>query len=80
MTETFYRTGRNNVDSTRFGGLICESDFCTNFNGKPSFKRHYLYKGSEIADRIIRDWKFDMQCKRNIESNKSRNKKEVKGE
>ena len=80
MTEIFYKTGRNNIDPTRFGGLIYNSDFCTNFNGKPSFKKHYLYKGSEIADRIMADRAFDMKCKRNIENNKSRNKKDPKGE
>ena len=36
--------------------------------------------GSEIARRIMSDRKFDMQCKRNIENNKSRNKKDAKGE
>lgn len=74
MTETFYRTGNYNTDPTRFGGLICYSDFNTDFRGKDNTN------GSEIARRIMSDRKFDMQCKRNIENNKSRNKKEVKGE
>lgn len=74
MTETFYRTGNYN-DPTRFGGLIYYSDFNTNFRNEDNTK-----KGSEIARRIMSDRKFDMQCKRNIENNKSRNKKEEKGE
>lgn len=73
MTETFYRTGNYN-DPTRFGGIIYYSDFNTDFGGKDNTN------GSEIARRIMSDRKFDMQCKRNIENNKSRNKKEEKGE
>ena len=80
MTETFYRTGNYNTDPTRFGGIIYESDFCTNFNSKAEFKGHQYTKGSKIANRIVEDWVFDMKCKRNIENNKSRNKKEEKGE
>ena len=74
MTETFYKTGRNNIDPTRFGGIIYYSDFNTDFRGKDNTN------GSEIARRIMADRAFDMKCKRNIENNKSRNKKEVKGE
>ena len=74
MTETFYKTGNYNTDPTRFGGLIYYSDFNTDFRGKDNMN------GSEIARRIISDWVFDMECKCNIENNKSRNKKEVKGE
>lgn len=74
MAETFYRTGNYNTDPTRFGGLIHYSDFNTDFRGKDNTN------GSEIARRIMSDRKFDMQCKRNIENNKSRNKKEEKGE
>lgn len=73
MTETFYRTGNYN-DPTRFGGIIYYSDFNTDFRGKDNTN------GSEIARRIISDWGFDMRCKRNIENNKSRNKKKEKGE
>ena len=74
MTRNYYRTGNCNTDPTRFGGIIYYSDFNTDFRGKDNIN------GSEIARRIMSDRKFDMQCKRNIENNKSRNKKEVKGE
>ena len=74
MTETFYKTGNYNTDPTKFGGVIYYSDFNTDFRGKDNTN------GSEIARRIISDWVFDMECKHNIENNKSRNKKEVKGE
>ena len=74
MTETFYKTENYNTDPTRFGGIIYYSDFNTDFRGKDNTN------GSEIAKRIISDWVFDMECKCNIENNKSRNKKEVKGE
>ena len=52
---------------------IVEQDW-TDFRGKDNTN------GSEIARRIMSDRKFDMQCKRNIENNKTRNKKESKGE
>ena len=74
MTRNYYRTGNYNTDQTRIGGIIYYSDFNTDFRGKDNTN------GSEIARRIMSDRKFDMQCKRNIENNKSRNKKEVKGE
>lgn len=74
MTETFYKTGNYNTDPTRFGGIIYYSDFNTDFREKDNTN------GSEIARRIMSDRKFDMQCKRNIENNKTRNKKESKGE
>lgn len=73
MTETFYRTENRNTDPTRFGGLIYYSDFNTNFRNEDNTN------GSEIARRIMSDRKFDMQCKRNIENNKSR-KQKPKGE
>ena len=74
MTRNYYRTENYNTDTTRFGGIIYYSDFNTDFRGKENTN------GSEIARRIMSDRKFDMQCKRNIENNKTRNKKESKGE
>ena len=74
MTREFYKTGNYNTDPTRFGGVIYCSDFNTDFRGKENTN------GSEIARRIMSDRKFDMQCKRNIENNKTKNKKESKGE
>lgn len=39
-----------------FGGTICQSDFCTDYEGT----RH-------IADRIASDWRFNRRCQKNIE-------------
>lgn len=44
-----------------FGGCVYPSDF----------DRHTLI--SEIADRIVTDWKFDNECRKNIIS-RDRNK------
>lgn len=52
MNEEFFTMDNHNT----FGGLINNSDFCTDYEGTRS-----------IADRIITDWKFDMRCKKNIE-------------
>ena len=60
-TQTHYMTPSNYVDYTHFGGIICDSDFCTDYKGTRN-----------IANRIISDWKFDEQCRKNI---KIRNKK-----
>ena len=61
MPEEFYRTGNYETDHTTFGGLICYSDFCTDYRGKDE-------KKSPIADRIMSDWKFDEQCRKNIKN------------
>lgn len=65
MTK-FYGTKRSQADYTRFGGLIYNSDYNTDYRGKNNAK------GSPIASRIIADEKFDIQCKRNIEIFKKR--------
>lgn len=44
---------------TTFGGVIFPSDFCTDYEGTRN-----------IAGRIMSDWKFDAQCKKNRENNK----------
>lgn len=46
-----------------FGGIICESDYNTEYRGQNS-------KQSSIATRIVAAWKFDYQCKQNINSRK----------
>lgn len=56
MTEEFYRTGSYSADHTTFGGKIWDSDY----DGYNSM--------TDIASRIISDWKFDEQCKRDIEN------------
>lgn len=55
---TLYRT-----DPTKFGGLICLSDFNT------EHRRKNHAGGSPIAARIQRDQKFDLQCRKNKENN-----------
>ena len=62
MTETFYKTEIYRVDHSTFGGVICPSDFNTDYRGKPNTN------GSTVAKRIASDKKFDMQCRKNISS------------
>ena len=51
MTRTTtYGTETHNT----FGGNICASDFCTDYEGTRN-----------IAERIASDWRFDEQCKKN---------------
>ena len=54
MPETFFRTGNYKESHTTYGGIICFSDFNTN------------YTNGNIAARIANDKKFDEQCKKNI--------------
>ena len=56
-----YTTRINNVDHRTFGGIIEESDFVTDFSGKPR-------KSSSITNRITRDWSFDRQCIKDAEN------------
>jgi len=73
MTETFYRTGTHKIDNSTFGGVICFSDFNTNYRGKENIG------GSFIASRIVADWKFDKKCRENRESNNiSKNRRRSK--
>lgn len=55
MTKNQYESGTHNYHNT-FGGIIYSSDFNTDYRGKDN--KH----GSAIADRIIRDRKFDRSC------------------
>lgn len=59
MTEKFNKYGIREVDHTKFGGIICESDFYTSYRGKDNAH------GSSIASRIVVDQKFDEQCRKN---------------
>lgn len=59
MTKEFYRTGSYNTDHSTFRGRLYNYDF----DGYTSM--------TDIAARIVSDWKFDNQCKKNTE-NKSR--------
>ncbi len=67
MRTNHYTTSSNYADHTRFGGIICASDFCTDYEGTRN-----------IASRIASDWKFDNACKKNIE-NKNRKNNYKKG-
>ena len=55
MTKTNYITNIQKGNHSTFGGNIYFSDFDTN------------HANGNIANRIVQDWAFDMQCKRNIE-------------
>ncbi len=65
MKHQFYDIRINMTDHRRFGGLIHESDFCTNF------KKEGNRNGSSIAQRIESDLRFDEQCKRNMKIRKN---------
>ena len=70
MTRNYYTTRNYEINHTTFGGIINFSDFCTDHNRSE--------KSKSMAERIISDWKFDKQCKKNIE-NRDRNKNYNKG-
>lgn len=57
MKNRNYYTSSNYTDHSTFGGLIYESDFNTE------------YCNGNIASRILSDWRFDEQCRKNMESN-----------
>ena len=52
--RNYYATPSNYADHSTFGGIICASDFCTDYEGTRN-----------IANRIASDWKFDECCKKN---------------
>lgn len=56
------------ADHSKFGGIIYPSDFNTDYRGNSKSN------SSTIAQRIARDWIFDMQCRKNLE-NRNRNKR-----
>lgn len=56
MNKTVTIESRNHKYANTYGGYIFASDFCTDYEGTRN-----------IAERIINDWKFDKQCKKNIE-------------
>lgn len=60
-TQTHYTIPNNCAEHTRFGGLICNYDFCTDYK-----------ETRNIASRITSDWKFDEQCKKNIKIRKGK--------
>lgn len=68
MTETFYKTGSYKVGHTTYGGELSLFDF----EGKYTMKA--------MADKIIRDFAFDEQCRKNIEFRKRQKNDINKGE
>lgn len=66
--RNYYATSSNYADHTRFGGNIYNYDY-EGYNNM-----------SDIASRIISDWKFDEKCRKNAENrNRARDyKKGVK--
>lgn len=68
MPETYYRTGRYEVDHSTFGGVILSSDYDTGHSGSRN-----------MATRIIAAQNFDNWCKNNKGNNyklpKGRDKK-----
>lgn len=65
MTRNYYTTKNHKRNHTTFGGIICESDFNT------EFRKDNSKNGSSIASRIISDWKFDEQCKKGYKVERS---------
>lgn len=61
LTTTFYRTGNYRTDHSTCGSKIYNYDF----DGYVSI--------TDMAERIISDWKFDEECKKNRENNIRRN-------
>ena len=70
MTRNYYRTGNYKPDHSTFGGIINFSDFCTDYNRSE--------KSKSWAERIVSDWKFDEQCRKNVKK-RDRNKNYKKG-
>lgn len=67
MTRTADRTTNTYTpDHSVFGGIIYPSDFET-----AAGRRNHA-DGSPIARRILSDWNFDYQCKRNAKLREGR--------
>lgn len=54
MNKTVTITPKNHKYQNTYGGNICASDFCTDYEGS-----------RKIAERIESDWRFDKSCARN---------------
>ena len=66
MTRNYYRTGNYKTDHSTCGSVIYNYDF----DGYVSM--------ASMAERIISDWKFDEERRKDI-SNRDRNKDYKKG-
>lgn len=71
MMQKNNRYGIYEVDHTKFGGLIYQSDFNTDYIRKDNAK------GSTIASRIAKDQRFDQQCQKNVENIRRKNNAET---
>lgn len=71
MTEILHKTitPNNYFNPRTFGGLIYPSDYNIDYRGKDN------KKGSPIARHIMSDKSFDYDCKRNIEINNKKNRR-----
>ena len=58
MNRTVTITSKNHKYANTYGGNICASDSCTDYEGTRN-----------IANRIIVDWKFDMRNKKEMKKN-----------
>ena len=67
MTRNYYTTGNYNVNYSTCGSVIYNYDF----DGYVSM--------ASMTERIISDWKFDYDCKKNAE-NRDRKKNYKKGD
>ena len=54
MNKTVTITSKNHKYQNTYGGNICISDFCTDYEGSRN-----------VAERIESDWRFDRSCTRN---------------
>ena len=66
MTKNYYKTGNYKQDYSTFGGVIYNYDF----DGYISMR--------DMAERIISDWKFDEERRKDV-LNRNRNKDYKKG-
>lgn len=66
MTNYYYKTmTKTHKDPTKFSGIIYPTDFETDYRGNDNTH------GSVIASRIAKDWRFDLNCKKNLEAGRS---------
>ena len=63
MTENYYTSSNYKVDHSTCGSKICNYDF----DGYVSM--------TDIAERIISDWKFDERCRKLATNRKGVNRK-----
>ena len=73
MKNRNYYTSSNCTDHSTFGGLVCYSDFNTEYRKDASIF------GSSIAKDIISDWKFDEDCRKNALNRDENRDKDKKG-